>query len=175
MSFVPVMQACADVVFRDVLRTTGVQLALTVWDNPAEGMGAVIHDANTRPMHPVWEAVGYLTVGDCLALHPPHRHHFSDRWQLPTPETDTTTDIAKVTQDLVAMLLWQHGLDATWPHCPEHPGRHPLQAGYLEQPRTVVPPSPSDGAETVSVWRCPVGRVAIVVGDLGHNQGPPNH
>ena len=166
MSYLPLMQACAEVVFRDVVRTTGMQLRLTLWDDPAEGLGAVVHDADTNPTHPVWEAVGYSTVGDCLALHPPHQHHFSDRWQLPTLETDTTTDIAGVTQDLVAMLLWQHGLDPTWPPCPEHPGRHPLRAGHLEPPETADLQLAGGASETISAWRCPTGRSAIIIGDL---------
>ncbi len=47
---------------------------------PLEGIGAVIHDAGVNPTHPVWEAVGYLSAGDCVALHPPHRHRASELW-----------------------------------------------------------------------------------------------
>lgn len=135
MSDVALMQACADVAFRDVVRTTSLQLALTPWDNPTEGIGAVIHDAAVTPTHPVWEAVGYLRAGDCLALHPPHQHRAPDTWELPSPETETTTDVARVTQDVVVMLLWQRGLDATWPPCPEHPGGTRYAPANYSDPR----------------------------------------
>ncbi len=67
---------------------------------------------------------------------------------------------------MVVMLLWQHGLDATWPPCPEHPGRHPLRADYSEPPETADPHLAGGASDTISVWRCPVGRSAIIIGDL---------
>jgi len=166
VSDVALMQACAGVVFRDVARTTSLQLALTPWDDRPEGIGAVIHDAAVDPTQPVWEAVGYLNAGDCLALHPPHRHRTSDLWELPSLEAETTTDVAGVTQAVVVMLLWQRGLDATWPPCPEHPGRHPLRASQEPGPWRVDPHSPGAVTATVSVWRCPMGRTAIIIGQL---------
>lgn len=166
MSDEALMQACAAVVFRDVARTTSLQLALTPWDDALEGIGAVIHDAAVEPRHPVWETVGYLRAGDCLALHPPHRHRASEIWELPSLETQTVTDVAGVTQDVVVMLLWQRGVDATWPACHKHPGRHPLRASAQPGPWTLDPHQLGAGRDPVSVWACPRGETAIVIGAL---------
>lgn len=166
VSDLALMRSCAQAVFRDVVRTTRLQLALTQWDDPVEGIGAVVHEAAVNPTYPVWEAVGYLSAGDCLAVHPPHRHRVSSRWDLPSVETETTTDLARVTQDLVVMLLWQRRQDATWPACPEHPGRHPLRADQQPGSLTAGSSRAAAGPDTMSVWTCPTGSTTLVVGDL---------
>lgn len=87
------MRSCARAVFRDVARTTDLKVVLTAWDDPDEGViGAVVHEAAVSPTHPVWEAVGYLRAGDCLALHPLERHgaagfRFADSTAVEPPST----------------------------------------------------------------------------------------
>ncbi len=160
------MLSCAELVFADVSRTTGLEMALSPWDDPDNGIGAVLHEATARPEHPVWDAVGYLGAGDCLALHPVRhgaRTHptFGDLTSF-----ETTTDIADVTQQLVLMLLWERGLDATWPFCPEHPRSHPLRVGLNPVALKTNPDMPSAEVEPSSVWLCPVGDTKLPVGNL---------
>ncbi len=160
------LRSCAHSVFRDVARTTALEVALSEWDDPDNGIGAVLHEVAVQPEHPAWETVGYLGAGDCLALHPT-RH---GSWTHPTfgdlTRFQTTTDIVDATQQLVLMLLWQRGLDATWPPCPEHAGIHPLRVGLNPVALQTNLEMPSAGVEPASVWVCPVGDTELPVGSL---------
>lgn len=75
-----------------------------------------------------------------------------------------TVDVADAAQQLVQMLLWEEGLDPTWPPCPEHCGRHPLRARYLS---TIAM---SNGLPVLSGsdarWECPDGMTSTSIGEL---------
>lgn len=119
----------------DVERTTGIRLVLTPWDDPVEGVAALVHTDTERPTHAVWEAVGLLGSRAGLALHPP-RPNPTGR---PSPDgnlsaLDAARDVADVAQQVTQMSLWERGSDPTWPPCPAHDGAHPVW------PRLDIPP-----------------------------------
>lgn len=146
---------------RDVRATTDVSIALTDWLDPADGIGAVIHEAGTEPTSPVWEVLGYLGGGDCLATHPPQGPHVQfplSLFPLSADRGDITVDLATQAQDLVQTLLWLRGLDPTWPPCPEQDHRHPLRAAQHWS-------LPDLGADTAR-WECPHGTFSTRIGDL---------
>lgn len=164
MSDTELIQACAEAVVRDVTATTGLRIELSSWVDPENGIGAVVHEAGLHPTTPVWEAVGCLDGGDSLALHPPSR---PSRF---IPEsgnrTDVTIDIARSAQDLAQVLLWQRGLDPTWPACPEHQGRHPLRAVHLSDTARASHEPASAPVSSAARWECPDGTTSIPIGTL---------
>lgn len=165
------LQSCAVAVVSDVAATTGLRIEVSTWVDPQNGIGAVVHEAGTHPAAPVWEAVGCLDGGDSLAVHPPGRAtglfpHSGDR-------TDVTTDIASSAQNLVQMLLWQRGLDPTWPPCPEHEGRHPLYVRDRSDLTTTSNGHSITAAHSAARWECPQGTTTIPIGSLHPPQPQP--
>lgn len=67
------------------------------------------------------------------------------------PLADRVVYLADQFQDHEVEALWQAGRSAVWPHCPRHPGTHPLRA-WLH-----------DG---VAVWRCGETDVVAAIGEL---------
>ncbi|GHH82324.1 hypothetical protein [Streptomyces capitiformicae] len=62
------------------------------------------------------------------------------------------SDVADQVQGWAVEALWEAGLSAVWPQCPEHPDTHPLRA-------TVE--------KSAAVWVCPRTGVAVSrVGEL---------
>lgn len=149
-----VVRSCFLPLDEDVQATTPVQIAITEWSDPAKGVGAVVHEAGRTPTQPVWEVVGMLRLGDCLALHPVGS---ADIKPLSRRNATVTVAIADQVQDLVQILLWTRGADPTWPPCPEHTGRHPLRVTQRAQ----------SGADLHSpAWCCPHGSFEIPIGSL---------
>jgi hypothetical protein len=67
-------------------------------------------------------------------------------------EADRLVHVADQVQEVVLEELWQLGLPATWPECPEHPASHPL-----------TPVLTSAGPS----WQCPKSRNTIaMIGEL---------
>lgn len=134
MSDTELVQSCAEAVVRDVTAATSLRIELSRWVDTENGIGAIVHEADTHPTAPVWEALGCLDGGDNPAVHPPSRptEFFPDSGN----RTEVTIDIADAAQHLVQVLLWQRGLDPTWPPCPEHEGRHPLRVIHHPDPTT---------------------------------------
>jgi hypothetical protein len=162
MPDIDLMQECADAVTRDVAATTSLHISLSTWLDPENGIGAVVHEVGARPTSPVWEASGCLEGGDCLAVHPPtvSAGPFPDMG----PSTEVTISIADATQNLVHVLLWERGLDPTWPPCPAHHGEHPLRARSSHSPPRASGPA-APGVSTAS-WQCPSGATSITIGKL---------
>ena len=163
MSDAELMQACAEALIRDVTVTTGFRIQLSIWVDRDNGIGAVVHEAGIQPKNPVWEAVGWVGGGDCLAVHSPGRP--TAAFPHNGNATDVTFDIANAVQQLVQVLLWQHGQDSTWPSCPEHHGHHPLRptTSLWDAGRPFPPVDPEIGA---ALWACPEGTIAILIGEL---------
>lgn len=164
MSDTELMQSCAEAVVRDVTATTSLRIELSRWVDPDNGIGAVVHEAGTHPRAPVWEALGCLDGGDSLGVHPPSRptEFFPDSGN----RTEVTIDIADAAQHLVQVLLWQRGLDPTWPPCPEHEGRHPLRVVHHPVPTTTRNVQSTTQANLAARWECPAGTTTIHVGKL---------
>ncbi|TQJ08807.1 hypothetical protein [Lapillicoccus jejuensis] len=153
------------VVATDVERTTGIRLVLTPWDDPAEGVAALLHTDTERPTHAVWETIGLLGPGAGLALHPPRAHPTG----LASPygdlsALDTAHDVADVAQQVTQMVLWENGSDPTWPPCPDHGGVHPLRP-RLDTPGWDGQERPDRPVASVR-WTCPSGGGSVPVGAL---------
>lgn len=158
------MRSCSEAVVRDRAATTSLSVELSIYTDPHNGIGAVVHEAGTHPRAPVWDALGYLDGGDSLAIHPPSRP--TELWPDNGSRTEVTSDIANAAQELVQVLLWKQGLDPTWPVCPEH-GRHPL---YVRDRSDLT--TTSDGhslleeTESAARWECFEGTTTIPIGSL---------
>lgn len=158
------MRSCAEAVVRDVAATTSVSVELSMYADPDNGIGAVVHETGTHPSAPVWEAVGYLNGGDSLAVHQPSRP--TELWPNSGSRTEVTDDIANAAQNLVQVLLWRRGLDPTWPLCPEH-GRHPLYVRERTELTTGREGHSLLGeADSAARWECPEGTTTIPIGSL---------
>lgn len=157
------MRSDAEAVVRDVAATTSLHVELSIYPDPDNGICAVVHEAGTQPTAPVWDAFGCLDGGDSLAIHPPSRP--SELWPGSGSRTEVTVDIADAAQHLVQVLLWEQGLDPTWPACPEHQGRHPLQATYSSDV-TTNSDLPVITTASVASWECSHGSTRITVGEL---------
>ncbi|CCH75885.1 conserved hypothetical protein [Nostocoides japonicum T1-X7] len=159
------MLSCAEALVRDAAATTGLRVTLSIWNDRANGIGAVVHESAVEPSTPVWEAVGWVEGGDCLAVHSPSAP--TEAFPENGDRTEVTYDIANAAQQLVQVLLWRQGSDPTWPPCPEHPGRHPLRPEDSRWRRDGA--VEAEGA--LALWVCPTGTTAIAIGDLPG--GPP--
>lgn len=156
MSDIQLMQSCAEAVVRDVMATTDLRIEVSNWVDSEKLIGAIVHEAGTRPTAPVWEAVGYLDGGDSLAVHSPGLA--TDLFPNSGDRTDVTFDIASSAQNLVQMMLWQRGLDPTWPSCPEHGGRHPLLVRDRSDLSITSNGYSITQADSAARWECPGGR-----------------
>lgn len=164
MSQTELVQSCAEAVVSDVTATTDLRIEVTHWVAGDPSIGAVVHEVGTTPKSPVWEAVGCLGSGDSLALHPPSR---ADEYFVGQGDrTDVTMTIADAVQQLVQVLLWQRGLDPTWPACSAHHGRHPLRVDSRSVTTTTTNGHPTIESDTGARWTCPLGTTSIVIGDL---------
>ncbi|GAA4089990.1 hypothetical protein GCM10022233_86650 [Streptomyces shaanxiensis] len=66
--------------------------------------------------------------------------------------------LAEQVQEWAVEALWSEGASAVWPHCPDHPDTHPLEAGVVEG---------------TAVWACPKsGSVFARVGGLEGDARP---
>lgn len=149
----------------DVAATTGLRLQVSPWLGKDASIGSVVHETGVRPQRPVWEAYQLLENGDGMALHPLGAENwpfFGDN------DFDEVVDnIASRMQELVQVVLWQRGLDPTWPPCPAHRGQHPLWTGGRSRSLTGV----EDGKSVVvhdtgAIWTCRKGAAVIRIGCL---------
>ncbi|MFI5554024.1 hypothetical protein [Streptomyces sp. NPDC051738] len=66
--------------------------------------------------------------------------------------------LAEQVQEWAVEALWSEGASAVWPHCPDHPDTHPLEA---------------EVADGTAVWACPrSGSVFARVGGLEGDARP---
>lgn len=73
------------------------------------------------------------------------------------PRPEQLAHLADEVQEWAVEALWSIGRPAVWPHCPEHPGSHPLRPQVADQY--------TDSAR--AVWCCPrSGRVVAAIGEL---------
>ncbi len=143
--------------------TVGLGIELSVWVDPENGVGAVVHEVGVNPQTPVWEAVGWVNGGDCFAVHPPSPP--TEAFPQSGNRTEVTYDLADAGQQLVQVVLWQRGLDPTWPRCPEHHGQHPLRPAIASL--TTDGDTSARSTETGQArWECPLGHTSIPIGEL---------
>ncbi|WP_155892906.1 hypothetical protein [Intrasporangium chromatireducens] len=163
MSEIEHLQACGEALVRDAAATVGVRLVVSEWVDSEAGIGAVVHEAGLQPESPVWDARGLLDGGDSLALHPASRptEYFPERGR----DTEVTTSIADAVQMLVQILLWERGIDPTWPACPDHGGRHPLLARH-SPPHRRMEGAAVGSPDASARWECPEGVTSIEIGTL---------
>jgi hypothetical protein len=167
MSEIELLQSCAMTVLRDVDATTRLHVTLSEWIDADNGIEAVIHEVGVQPTRPVWEAVGCLSGGDGLAVHPPVRP--SEGFPEIGGSADVMVMVADAAQDLVNLLLWERASDPSWPACPEHHGAHPLRARVASDAR-VLRGGTATVADSVARWECPTGSTSIPIGHLGASQ-----
>ncbi|MEW1953624.1 hypothetical protein [Terrabacter sp. NPDC080008] len=163
MSEIEHLQARGEALIRDASATAGVRVVVSEWVDSEVGIGAVVHEMGLRPVSPVWDAHGLLDIGDSLAIHPASRptKYFPEKGS----DTELTTSIADAVQMLVQILLWERGIDPTWPACPEHGGRHPLLARHASPHRTTEDESAGPSGASAR-WECPEGVTSIEIGAL---------
>lgn len=157
------LQSCGQSLVRDAATTAGVRVVVSEWIDPKAGIGAVVHEVGLQPESPVWDAHGLLGGGDSLALHPAAGP--TEQFPEKGSDTEITTSIADAVQMLVQILLWERGLDPTWPACPEHGGRHPLLARHSTRPRQNERES-AGSPDSSARWECPEGVTRIEIGAL---------
>jgi len=164
MSEIEHLQLCGQGPVGDAAATAGVRVAVSEWIDPKAGIGAVVHAVGLKPHSPMWDAHGLLGEGDAIALHPAARpaKQFPEKGS----DTEVTIAIADAVQMLVQVLLWQRGLDPTWPACPEHRGRHPLVARHAT-PRRRHELESAGLLDASARWECPEGDTSIEIGTLG--------
>ena len=84
-----------------------------------------------------------------------------------TPFAEQLARVADQVQEWAVEVLWTAGESAVWPHCPEHPDAHPLQARVQQW---------TDGArhEDAAVWACPrTGHAVCAIGELPDGRPRP--
>jgi len=159
------LQRASAPVLHDVVATTGLRLQVSPWLGSDRDIGFAVHEAGMVPSRPVWEAAQFLTRGgDAMALHPlpreiPERPGHGDH-------DDLVIMVAGAAQDLVQMLLWQCHRDPTWPPCPAHAGRHPLEITVRRVSWDMRDAKPFVHEDTGARWSCPSGDVSTPIGQL---------
>ena len=71
------------------------------------------------------------------------------------PLSTQVVTLAEQVQEWAVEALWQLGRSASWPECPHHPARHPLEAREV------------DGG---AVWACPV--LGVIIHRIGQLTDP---
>ncbi|MGW6903081.1 hypothetical protein [Streptomyces sp. NPDC054940] len=109
-------------------------------DESTQALEAVLHDLRAqcavRPRLREDEEYG-------LMLHAPDGS--GQGLMIPPPGVTPAQRLASLAdqvQEWAVEALWSEGVAAVWPHCPDHPDTHPLQARVV------------DGT---AVWACPKG------------------